>query len=135
MTGRLRTLALGISVDEASFAKRGFSCSSARTRNRLEQAGRHFIEGYRAALADGRPGLISTSLASIPLEFRGFAFEGAAMAFTLLDGLTPWRRNRIHEFIQDAGEPHIYMAHVGAGWALARLPHLRWRCDSFLAGF
>jgi hypothetical protein len=53
---------------------------------------------------------------------RGFAFEGAAMGFALLDWLTPWRRDRISKFVQGAGDSHTYMVHVGLGWAWARLP-------------
>src|SRR5262245_54834290 len=116
MLGGLRKLGLGISVDQASFAKRGFLVGDAGVRLRLENAGRSFIEGYRAALDDGRPDWIDQHLEPIALEFRGFAFEGAAMAFTLLDGLIPWRANRIQEFIQGSGGRHVYMAHVGAGW-------------------
>jgi hypothetical protein len=53
---------------------------------------------------------------------RGFAFEGAAMALALLDRLTPWRTTRWQSFMTGPGAPHIYMVHVGVGWALARLP-------------
>jgi hypothetical protein len=44
------------------------------------------------------------------------------MGLALLDFLTPWRRNRIHQFLRGAGQAHAYMVHVGAGWAWARLP-------------
>lgn len=55
------------------------------------------------------------------LELRGFAFEGAAMALALLDFLTPWPKNRLQVFLDGPGNAHIYMVHVGVGWALARL--------------
>src|ERR1051325_4419391 len=113
MVGKLRKLGLGISVDEASFARRGFLRGDERTCARLERAGRSFIEGYLGGLASGRPRGIAKELERIGPEFRGFAFEGAAMAFALLDGLTPWRTNRTEEFIHGAGQDHIYMAHVG----------------------
>jgi hypothetical protein len=44
------------------------------------------------------------------------------MGFALLDWLTPWRRDRIGEFLRGAGKAHIYMLHVGVGWIWARLP-------------
>jgi hypothetical protein len=56
-----------------------------------------------------------------PNELQGFAYEGAAMALTLLDFLSPWNRNRFKRFVEGAGSHHIYMVHVGAGWAWARL--------------
>jgi hypothetical protein len=42
------------------------------------------------------------------------------MALALLDLLAPWR-NRLGGFIRGGGAAHVYMLHVGAGWALARL--------------
>jgi hypothetical protein len=61
------------------------------------------------------------------LEQQGFAFEGAAMALTLLDHLPPGNTKYFQEFLHGPGEPHSYMVHVGAGWAFARLPWLRYR--------
>jgi hypothetical protein len=60
----------------------------------------------------------------IAVEQQGFAYEGAAMALALLDRLTPWKRDRWRRFRDGPGEPHVYMLHVGAGWAMARL-HVR----------
>ena len=56
------------------------------------------------------------------LEWRGFAFEGAAMGLALLDFLTPWRRDRIASFLRGTGDAHTYMIHVGVGWVWARAP-------------
>ena len=47
------------------------------------------------------------------------------MALALLDSMTPWKRDRWLCFMQHGGAKHVYMAHVGVGWALARLQ--RWR--------
>jgi len=135
MLGGLRKLALGISADEASFNKRGFVAADPRTCLRLERVGRNFIQGYLTALEAGRPHSIAKHLEQIQPEFRGFAYEGAAMGFALLDGLTPWRTNRTAEFINGPARDHVYMAHVGVGWALARLPHLRRRRARFMARF
>ncbi|CCQ70177.1 UnbL [Crocosphaera watsonii WH 0402] len=44
------------------------------------------------------------------------------MGLALLDRLTPWNTNRIDQFLSQDGEDHIYMAYVGIGWLLARLP-------------
>lgn len=53
------------------------------------------------------------------------------MALTLLDHLMPWRignlGSRLQSFLVGPGAVHIYMVHVGAGWAFARLPwRIRW---------
>src|SRR5262249_10290259 len=59
-------------------------------------------------------------LNAVDLENRGFAFEGACMAFGLLDLMAPWTGSRIMAFLRGPGDPHAYMIHVGVGWAFAR---------------
>lgn len=131
---RVRRMILGISPREARVSRRGFRCTDASVADRLERIGRTFIAGTDAALAAGDPEAVSSSLDAIDmnLELRGFAFEGAAMAFALLDRLLPWGRrgDRWRRFLEGAGAPHAYMVHVGAGWARARLGG---RTDSWLA--
>lgn len=121
MYGTFRHLLFGLSPDEASFARRGFHPGEPRARQRLELIGRTFLRGYNSALEEYRPARLEARLRAIDSEVRGFAFEGAAMALALLDCLTPWNRGRFRAFLLEAGEPHVYMAHVGLGWALARL--------------
>jgi len=65
-------------------------------------------------------------------ELCGFAFEGAAMGLTLLDGLLPGS-SRFKRFLAGPGADHPYMIHVGAGWACARLPWLRMRMEACTA--
>lgn len=116
---------------EAEFARRGFTCSQPAVREHLERIGKTFIRGYNAGLTEPNQQKLTYVLEEIPIEFRGFAYEGAAMAFTLLDGIAPWRR-RFSSFLAGPGGPHIYMLHVGAGWAFARLPWLRRRIETVI---
>lgn len=118
---RLRKLIFGISLEEASFARRGFRAGDAGARQRLEQIGRTFLHGYHAALEENEPERLAQRLNAVELEWRGFAFEGAAMGLSLLDHLTPWRRSRLRAFLNGPGSTHAYMVHVGVGWTLARL--------------
>ena len=112
----------------------------ARVRAEDEQARRSKLKiflgssagGYRAGLQAERPDTIAPRLDTAALEFRGFAYEGAAMALALRDWLTPWRRERFHQFLRGPGDPHAYMAYVGAGWVLARVPG---RVEKFMARF
>src|SRR5579872_1693541 len=113
--GRLRRSLLGISVQETTFARRGFRGGDAGARERLEAIGRVFLRGYHAALEDDRLEPLALRLNGVEAEMRGFAFEGAAMGLALLDTLTPWRRSRFARFLAGPGAPHVYMAHVGAG--------------------
>jgi hypothetical protein len=90
-------------------------------RDHLERAGKTFVAGYNAALEKPNFKPLIMVLNRNDPEMVGFAFEGAAMALTILDLITPWKRNRLQAFLDNAGENHLYMIHVGAGWALARL--------------
>src|SRR5215470_8323431 len=143
--GKLARAVLAISEAETTFERRGFRCDRAEVRDRLEAVGRSFVYGYHSALEAGHstlaaghsapeaggqagraapagaPGLAEPLDAS-PLPMRGFVYEGAAMALALLDTLVPFRRRRLAAFISGPAHPHTYLAHVGVGWALARLP-------------
>jgi hypothetical protein len=112
---RARQALFGISRREADFARRGFETTGPACAH-LESVGASFIDGYNAFLADR----LDAALPQIAPDRRGFAVEGAAMASALLDHLTPWRRDRWAQLLRERPE-HLYMIHVGAGWATARL--------------
>ncbi|MCP4202196.1 MAG: DUF1702 family protein [bacterium] len=113
---------LSIPLEEVGFDKRGFRGGDGGVRAHLEKVGCSFLNGYHEALTDLEPELLADRLAEVSPRYRGFAFEGAAMAMTLFDALTPGRPRRLDDFLSGAGSAHVYMAHVGAGWAIARLP-------------
>jgi len=121
LLGQARRRFLGLSPAEASFAKRGFLTGEEIARQRLEQIGVTFLSGYHAALEE--TGLVSLArrLSTVEKDLQGFAFEGAAMGLALIDFITPWRKDRWRTFTEGLAESHIYMMHVGLGWALARL--------------
>jgi len=131
--GWLTNRLLGISVEETLVLRRGFHVRDTAIKERLEAIGQTFLRGYHAALPDEGGAALARSLGLVGAELQGFAFEGAAMALTLLDHLLPMNQGRFHRFLQGTGTPHFYMLHVGAGWALARLPWLRWRVDAFIS--
>lgn len=127
---------LGISFEEATCVRRGFHVTDAPARHRLEQIGEAFLSGYMHAIDCADVYALSDRLATIPHELAGFAFEGAAMALALLDELTPWSPPRLRTYIGGPATAHVYMAHVGAGWILGRLPwrprFSRWGLDPLL---
>ncbi|HEX8708641.1 MAG TPA: DUF1702 family protein [Pyrinomonadaceae bacterium] len=116
---------LGIPLEETTFARRGFCAGTSSVQQRLEKIGRVFVQGYHAALDENDIETLAQRLNTIEQDFRGFAFEGAAMGLALLDHLTPWKKNRLPLFLVGPGTAHTYMVHVGVGWALARIPWLR----------
>ena len=120
---RLRTKAFSIPADEATFQKRGFYASTPEVQKHLEKVGQNFLFGYHAALDDEPVEDLAGRLCQTDHDFQGFAFEGAAMALSFLDRFSLGRsRRRIGEFLRGPGAPHVYMIHVGVGWALARIP-------------
>ena len=121
LLGRARKRFLGLSPAEASFAKRGFVAGEDQARERLERIGFTFLSGYHAALEETGSVSLARRLTTVETDLRGFAFEGAAMGLALLDCFTPWQKNRWRTFTERLATPHIYMMHVGLGWALARL--------------
>lgn len=117
----IRRFAFSIPVEEARFEKRGFRITKPATVNHLEKIGTSFLDGYHSALlANDLPDL-EEKLETTDASYRGFSFEGAAMSLTLLDHLSALKKDRLSDFLQGVADQHIYMAHVGAGWALARL--------------
>jgi hypothetical protein len=132
---RSRQIILKISPAEVLVHRRGFRVSSLGIAKALERIGEEFVAGYHVALEEESVADLGRRLdAATEPRYRGFAFEGAAMALTLLDHVT-LRRGRFEEFLSGPGEPHTYMCHVGAGWAVARLPWLRLRLGRTLAQF
>jgi len=125
---------LSIDGREVTFARRGFSSAKSEVRERLEYVGIVFLIGYHAALQENHPDGLSEKLKRVELEYRGFAYEGAAMALALRDAIVPGSA-RLAEFMAGAGKQHIYMLHVGAGWAYARLPWLRRRMETVIRRF
>jgi hypothetical protein len=110
-----------LSLDECTFASRGFRGGDAGAQQRLEQVGRTFLEGYHLALEEDRVERLAVRLNAMEAEQQGVAFEGAAMGLALLGYLMPWRRSRFQAFLAGPAQAHVYMVHVGAGWAMARL--------------
>jgi len=121
LAARVRKLAFGISPSEADFTRRGFHWRDSKARDHIERIGRTAIDGFNLALEETRPDRLSPRLAEVDREFWGYAFEGAAMALTVLDNLTPWRRDRVRDFLNGPGAAHVEIVHIGIGFALGRL--------------
>jgi hypothetical protein len=123
---RLRRRVLTPDVAETTMAVRGFHVKNAAAADRLETVGRSFLDGYAAAAEARRPAAAEPVLRNVPAEFRGFAYEGAAMALAMRDGLPGGGRRHVADFLAGPAERHVYMVYVGVGWAMARLPRMRW---------
>jgi hypothetical protein len=113
---------LGIPAGAITLERRGFRGSNPAIRQRLESIGQSFASGYHAALEHDDLAALVLRLNSLDLDLQGFGYEGAGMGLALLDFLTPWRKDRFRALLEGPGKAQPYMLHVGAGWALARIP-------------
>jgi enediyne biosynthesis protein E3 len=106
--------------------KRGFYEKDRASRDHLETAGRTFLAGYGWAAEATRPAGAEDHLDVVPRQYRGFAYQGAAMAFALRDGLPFGAHDNVARFLAGHGRDHAYMVYIGIGLAMARLPRFRW---------
>ena len=120
--GRLTRVLFAIAPAEVTFTRRGFHRGDGAAVERLELVSRTFLTGYHAALGEPRAAALELRLPRFDEELAGFAFEGAAMGLGILDALSPWPGGRVGRYLAGPAAPHVYVAHVGVGWALARLP-------------
>jgi enediyne biosynthesis protein E3 len=129
LAGTLRSLRRRILTPDVSATKldkRGFYDKSTEARKLLESVGQSFLTGYAYAAEARSPAEAHEQLETVPVQFRGFAYEGAAMSFTIMDLIPLGGRGRFSNFVSGPARDHIYMAYIGGGWALARLPRFLW---------
>jgi hypothetical protein len=127
MTGRVRRRLLLPGPDEVTFAERGFAPAEPAAQQRLEHTASQFLVGLGHGLASNDVDEVRQELEGVEAPFRGFAYEGAAMGLAIGDAMAPLGRGTTAEFVAGPAAPHVYMVHVGVGWALARLPRAFWR--------
>ncbi|MER5326594.1 DUF1702 family protein [Streptosporangium roseum] len=130
----LRRRILTPDISETLLSTRGFHVKSPKAREQLETIGATFLTGYAYAAEARTPAEAEEWLEQVPRQFRGFAYEGAGMAFTILDAMPVGGGGggKLAGFLAGRGNDHIYMVYVGIGWAMARLPRFLWPKSSTL---
>jgi enediyne biosynthesis protein E3 len=78
------------------------------------------MQGFRATLEDGRFEVLVARLNEFEADWRGFAYEGVGLGFTVFDYFLPWRK-RLQAFVRGPGAPYIIPVYIGAGLALGRI--------------
>lgn len=125
--GRLRCRIFLPDQSEVKFERRGFYAPDATRQANLEKVGTKFLEGFAYGMGGRRLPEMESSLEMIEPTFRGFAYEGCSMALAVRDGIALGNRHWVRDLLASRGANHIYMAYIGVGWAMARLPRVRWR--------
>ena len=83
LLGRIRKLTFGISLEETTFARRGFEPADPRVQAHLERVAGTFVTGYHFALEVTDPERLRRRLDEVDSLCRGFAYEGAAMGLAM----------------------------------------------------
>ncbi|MGK4584697.1 DUF1702 family protein [Kitasatospora sp. HPMI-4] len=123
--GSLRRLALTPSLASVAFAGRGFPVTSTPATARLEAVPQAVVCGFEWGIDARDQWEVERRLGLVDPEHRGFAYEGVTMAFTVLDAMGRGRRTR--DLLAGPGQPHIFLAYIGIGFAMARLPRPLWK--------
>lgn len=111
-----------VSYDEVIPQKRGFVVTDSSASAHLKNIGISFLDGYHHSLEFSCVDFICRLIDQKEKRYRGFSYEGAAMGLAIKDVFRLKRNKVIPRFLADTGNAHLYMLHVGIGWAYARLP-------------
>ncbi|MBO0611227.1 DUF1702 family protein [Myceligenerans salitolerans] len=130
MFGRMGRLALsGVlapDIDTVTPTAR-FERLTGPTAERLGRIPQTVVLGFEQLMSSRRTEQIHARLALVTPEHRGFAYEGATMAATLLDVMTPGEKGRAATVMTGPGSKHLLLNYIGIGFALAKLPRRAWR--------
>ncbi len=123
--GSVRRLVLTPQLADVTFAKPGFpgeSCPGAQSLEAIPQA---VVCGFEWGIDARDLWEVERRLDLVDAEMRGFAYEGVTMAFTVLDAIG--RGHRTRDLLLGPGRRHIFLAYIGMGFAMARLPRRLWK--------
>jgi hypothetical protein len=122
--GSMRRLLLAPSLRAVSFAGRRFPASHTDATVRLEAVPQAVVCGFEWGIDADDLWEVERRLGLVEPAMQGFAFEGVAMAYTVLDSV---RGNRTRELLIGPGRKHIFLTYIGIGFAMARLPRILWK--------
>jgi hypothetical protein len=125
--GSMRRLLLTPSLADVTFARRGFAAARAPGSDRLERIPQSVICGFEWGIDSRDQWEVERRLELVEPELRGFAYEGATMAFTVRDMMAAGRGHRARDLLTGPGRPHLFLAYIGIGFAMARLPRPLWK--------
>ena len=123
--GSVRRFVMTPKLIDVTFAKRGFPAVASAATRRLEAIPQAVICGFEWGIDARDQWEVERRLDLVDREQRGFAYEGATMAFTILDATG--RGHRTRDLLRGPGRPHIFLAYIGMGFAMARLPRPVWK--------
>jgi len=126
LVGSLTRLALAPSLADVSFAGRGFPVTPSDATRRLEAVPQSVVCGFEWGIDTRDNAELETRLDLVEPEMRGFAYEGAVMARTILDAL-PGKGGRTRTLLLGGARKHVFLAYIGIGFAMSHLPRPLWK--------
>ncbi|MEH1101387.1 DUF1702 family protein [Micromonospora sp. CPCC 205561] len=125
--GSVRRLLMAPTLADVTFERRGFPGPATEVTRRLEAVPQSVVCGFEWGIDTRDPWELERRLALVDPELLGFAYEGATMACTILDVMGPRQGTRTRDLLRGPGAPHLFLAYIGIGFAMARLPRRFWR--------
>ena len=125
--GSMRQFVLAPKLSAVTFAERGFPGAASPAAARLEAIPQSVVCGFEWGIAGRDLWEVERRLELVEVEQRGFAYEGAAMAFAVRDAMAGGSGKRTRELLLGPGAPHVLLTYIGIGFAMARLPRPLWR--------
>ena len=129
--GSLRRMLTAPPLAAVGFQRRGFPPAGPggdpAVIRHLEAVPQAVICGFEWGIETTDQGELERRLDLVDPRLRGFGYEGATMAYTILDATTAGRPGRrTTNLLRGPGEPHLFLAYIGIGFAMARLPRPLW---------
>jgi enediyne biosynthesis protein E2 len=103
----------------------GFTDPGSPDRLALDLIPQAVVVGFESALEARTTGELVSRLELMDPEMRGFGYEGATMAYTIVDATLGGRRTQT--LLEGAGRPHLFLAYIGIGFAMSKLPRRLWK--------
>jgi hypothetical protein len=125
--GSLRRLVLTPALKETTFSRRGFPVVETEATRRLEAIPQAVVCGFEWGVDTKDQWELERRLDLVDAPLRGFAYEGAAMALTVIDAMGGGRGHRARDLLRGPGLPHTFLTYIGIGFAMARLPRPLWK--------
>jgi hypothetical protein len=122
--GAIRRLVLAPSLEDVTFAGRGFAVNPTDATRAMEAVPQAVVMGFEWGMDGGSLKDLARRLDMVNPEQRGFAYEGATMALTIKDTTGG---HRVRDLLDGPGQPHLLLSYIGIGFAMARLPRPLWK--------
>lgn len=103
-------------LTEANFEVRGFE-KNEPAQERLELVAKTVVHGYNMAVETDLNEDLIAGRQFIENELCGFYNEGIGMGLYTLDLFSPFKKDRLFDFVKGVGKNHEYMSYIGAGIA------------------